>query len=269
MTRMTTEEAFVKGPADARYRAMPSALSVPRSCQFRICFQSRRHHVLGLSRTNATAAYMADGYTRASGKMSHVHRPERTGHHQLRHAGEDGLLEPHADAAGDAAGRQQDHRPGRLPGSRADGRSSRTWSATRKKSVDPSRMAEVLNRVIANAWRREFGTGCQINVPRDYWTQVIDIELPQIVQQFERRRLAANRPSKMPQSCFPKPSSRSFSTGAGVVLANAAFPPPPGTGRASECTGLLQLPAQRRVPGLAPLVRSARSATTARRRRWN
>ena len=45
---------------------------------------------------------------------------------------------------------------------------------------DPSRMAEVLNRVIEKAWR-----GCapaQINVPRDFWTQVIDIELPQIVR---------------------------------------------------------------------------------------
>ena len=45
---------------------------------------------------------------------------------------------------------------------------------------DPSRMAEVLNRVIEKAWR-----GCapaQINIPRDYWTQVIDIELPQIIR---------------------------------------------------------------------------------------
>ncbi len=45
---------------------------------------------------------------------------------------------------------------------------------------DPVRMAEVLNRVIEKAWR-----GCapaQINVPRDFWTQVIDVELPQIVR---------------------------------------------------------------------------------------
>ncbi|SFK37930.1 sulfoacetaldehyde acetyltransferase [Pseudovibrio ascidiaceicola] len=45
---------------------------------------------------------------------------------------------------------------------------------------DPSRIAEVLNRVIEKAWR-----GCapaQINIPRDFWTQVIDIELPQIVR---------------------------------------------------------------------------------------
>ena len=44
---------------------------------------------------------------------------------------------------------------------------------------DPSRMAEVLNRVIINAWRGS--APAQINVPRDYWTQEIDIELPQIV----------------------------------------------------------------------------------------
>jgi sulfoacetaldehyde acetyltransferase len=48
---------------------------------------------------------------------------------------------------------------------------------------DPSRMAEVLNRVIAQAIRGS--APAQINVPRDYWTQIIDIELPQIVH-FER-----------------------------------------------------------------------------------
>ncbi len=45
---------------------------------------------------------------------------------------------------------------------------------------DPSRMAEVLNRVIEKAIRGS--APAQINVPRDYWTQVIDIELPQIVR---------------------------------------------------------------------------------------
>ena len=45
---------------------------------------------------------------------------------------------------------------------------------------DPVRVAEVLNRVIGKAWR---GSGpAQINVPRDYWTQVIDIELPRILR---------------------------------------------------------------------------------------
>jgi sulfoacetaldehyde acetyltransferase len=44
---------------------------------------------------------------------------------------------------------------------------------------DPSRIAETLNRVIMQA-KRASGPA-QINVPRDFWTQVIDIELPMIV----------------------------------------------------------------------------------------
>jgi len=45
---------------------------------------------------------------------------------------------------------------------------------------DPTRIVEVLNRVIEKAWR-----GCgpaQINIPRDMWTKIVDIELPQRVQ---------------------------------------------------------------------------------------
>ncbi|MGE4563003.1 MAG: sulfoacetaldehyde acetyltransferase [Rhodospirillales bacterium] len=48
---------------------------------------------------------------------------------------------------------------------------------------DPSRIAEVLNRVLEKALRGS--APAQINVPRDFWTQVIDIKLPQIVR-FER-----------------------------------------------------------------------------------
>ena len=48
---------------------------------------------------------------------------------------------------------------------------------------DPSRMAEVLNRVIMQAKRNS--APAQINVPRDYFTQVVDINLPTIVD-FER-----------------------------------------------------------------------------------
>jgi sulfoacetaldehyde acetyltransferase len=48
---------------------------------------------------------------------------------------------------------------------------------------DPSRVAEVLNRVIMNAKR--LSAPAQINFPRDYFTQVVDIELPAVVA-FER-----------------------------------------------------------------------------------
>jgi sulfoacetaldehyde acetyltransferase len=45
---------------------------------------------------------------------------------------------------------------------------------------DPSRIAEVLNRVILKALR--LSAPAQINVPRDFWTQVIDISLPAITR---------------------------------------------------------------------------------------
>ena len=48
---------------------------------------------------------------------------------------------------------------------------------------DPSRIAEVLNRVIEKAIRGS--APAQINVPRDFWTQVVDINLPAIIR-FER-----------------------------------------------------------------------------------
>merc|ERR1712226_1172780 len=41
---------------------------------------------------------------------------------------------------------------------------------------DPSRIPEVLNRVIEKARRRS--APAQINIPRDVWTQVVEIELP-------------------------------------------------------------------------------------------
>ncbi|MBG6148038.1 sulfoacetaldehyde acetyltransferase [Labrenzia sp. EL_142] len=48
---------------------------------------------------------------------------------------------------------------------------------------DPTRVAEVLNRVILQAKRAS--APAQINMPRDFWTQVVDINQPAIVD-FER-----------------------------------------------------------------------------------
>ncbi|WP_421706834.1 sulfoacetaldehyde acetyltransferase [Algihabitans sp.] len=82
---------------------------------------------------------------------------------------------------------------------------------------DPSRMAEVLNRVIEKAWR-----GCapaQINIPRDFWTQQIDIELPQIVR-LERpsggAQAIAEAAKLLSEARFPV-----ILNGAGVVVGNA------------------------------------------------
>ncbi|MCY4497282.1 MAG: sulfoacetaldehyde acetyltransferase, partial [Rhodospirillaceae bacterium] len=79
---------------------------------------------------------------------------------------------------------------------------------------DPSRMAEVLNRVIENAFR--LSAPAQINVPRDYWTQVIDIDLPQIVR-LERPRGGAAAIEEA-ADLLSKAEFPVMLNGAGVVL---------------------------------------------------
>jgi sulfoacetaldehyde acetyltransferase len=82
---------------------------------------------------------------------------------------------------------------------------------------DPIRIPEVLNRVIEKAWR-----GCapaQINVPRDYWTQVIDVDLPPVVR-LERPAGGPDAITEaarlLSQAQFPV-----ILNGAGVVIGNA------------------------------------------------
>ena len=82
---------------------------------------------------------------------------------------------------------------------------------------DPSRMAEVLNRVIEKAIRGS--APAQINVPRDYWTQVIDIDLPPIVR-LERQGGGSDAINKaadlLSNAKFPV-----ILSGAGVVIGGA------------------------------------------------
>ena len=82
---------------------------------------------------------------------------------------------------------------------------------------DPSRIAETLNRVILQAKRAS--APAQINVPRDFWTQVIDIDLPAIVE-FERPaggEAALSEAARMlSEAEFPV-----MLNGAGVVIGNA------------------------------------------------
>ena len=82
---------------------------------------------------------------------------------------------------------------------------------------DPARIPEVLNRVILNAKRAS--APAQINVPRDMFTQVIDVALPAIVE-FERPSggsAALDEAAALLSSAkFPV-----ILNGAGVVLAGA------------------------------------------------
>ena len=83
---------------------------------------------------------------------------------------------------------------------------------------DPTRIVEVLNRVIMNAKRAS--APAQINIPRDMWTQVIDIDLPAMVE-FER-------PSGGDKAILEAAEMLSSATnpvilnGAGVVLSEGA-----------------------------------------------
>jgi sulfoacetaldehyde acetyltransferase len=128
---------------------------------------------------------------------------------------------------------------------------------------DPTRVAEVLNRVIEKAWR-----GCapaQINIPRDYWTHQVDIELPQIVR-LERptggKHAIADAAELLSNAKFPV-----ILNGAGAVIGNAiqeSVALPSGSMRrsAAAISTTTRSPARIRWP-------SARSAITARRRRWS
>ncbi len=82
---------------------------------------------------------------------------------------------------------------------------------------DPSRIPEVLNRVICKAKR--LSAPAQINIPRDYWTQVIDVPLPAAIE-FERpaggARAIAEAARLLSSAKFPV-----ILSGAGVVLGDA------------------------------------------------
>ena len=82
---------------------------------------------------------------------------------------------------------------------------------------DPSRIAEVLNRVIENALRHS--APAQINVPRDYWTQVIDIELPQAINL--ERSAGGEEAIAEAARLLSEAKSPVILSGAGVVIGGA------------------------------------------------
>ncbi len=214
MTRMTTEEAFVKvlqmHGIDNAFGIIGSAM-MPISDLFPaagIKFWDCAHE------TNA--GMIADGYTRASGKMSmaiaqngpgitNFVTPIKTAywnHSPLL------LVTPQAANRTIGQGGFQEIEQMKL---------FEDMVCYQEEVRDPMRMAEVLNRVIEKAWR-----GCapaQINVPRDFWTLEIDIELPQIVR-LEKpsggREAVSQAAMLLSESKFPV-----ILNGAGVVIGEA------------------------------------------------
>jgi len=214
MTKMTTEEAFVKilqkHGIEHAFGIIGSAF-MPISDLFPkagITFWDVAHETNG--------GLIADGYTRATGKMSMVVAQNGPGI--------TGLVTPIKTA-------YWNHTPLLLVTPQAANKTIgqggfqeveqmnlfKDMVCYQEEVRDPSRMAEVLNRVIEKAFRGS--APAQINVPRDYWTQVVDIDLPPIVR-FERQgggKEAINKAAKLLSDAkFPV-----ILSGAGVVIGNA------------------------------------------------
>ncbi|WP_440652546.1 sulfoacetaldehyde acetyltransferase [Candidatus Pelagibacter sp. HIMB1542] len=214
MIKMTTEEAFVKvlqmHGIEHAFGIIGSAF-MPISDIFPdagITFWDVAHETNG--------GLIADGYTRATGKMSMVIAQNGPGI--------TGLVTPIKTA-------YWNHTPLLLVTPQAANKTMgqggfqeveqmnlfKDMVCYQEEVRDPSRMAEVLNRVIEKAIRGS--APAQINVPRDYWCQVIDIDLPPIVR-LERQGGGNDAVSKaadlLSNAKFPV-----ILSGAGVVIGGA------------------------------------------------
>jgi len=214
MTKMTTEEAFVKvlqmHGIEHAFGIIGSAF-MPISDLFPtagITFWDVAHETNG--------GLICDGYTRASGKMGMAiaqNGPGVTGFVtaiKTAYWNHTPMLLVTPQAANKTIGQGGFQEVDQMP-------MFREMVCYQEEVRDPSRIAEVLNRVIEKAWRGS--APAQINVPRDYWTQVIDIELPPIVR-LERPsggQLAIAEAAKLlSEAQFPV-----ILNGAGVVIGGA------------------------------------------------
>ena len=84
---------------------------------------------------------------------------------------------------------------------------------------DPARVAEVLNRVIMNAKRAS--APAQLNIPRDMFTQIVDIDLPAIVE-FERPSGGADAVTEAAK-LISDAKNPVILNGAGVVLSKGGI----------------------------------------------
>jgi sulfoacetaldehyde acetyltransferase len=174
--KMTTEEAFVKTlqmhGIDNAFGIIGSAM-MPISDIFPdagIKFWDCAHETTG--------GMMADGFTRATGKMSMMIAQNGPGITNFVTAVKTAywnhtpvlLVTPQAANKTIGQGGFQEMEQMNL---------FKDCVAYQEEVRDPSRIAETLNRVIMQAKRAS--APAQINVPRDFWTQVIDIDLPVIV----------------------------------------------------------------------------------------
>ncbi len=212
--RMTTEEAFIKTlqlhGIEHAFGIIGSAM-MPISDLFEkagITFWDCAHECSG--------GMMADGFTRATGKMSMMIAQNGPGITNFVTAVKTAywnhtpvlLVTPQAANKTIGQGGFQEVEQMAL---------FEDMVAYQEEVRDASRMVEVLNRVIMNAKR--LSGPAQINVPRDFWTQVIDVDLPDVME-FERpaggEKATAEAAKLLSEARFPV-----ILNGAGVVIGGA------------------------------------------------
>ncbi len=212
--RMTTEEAFIKvlqmHGIEVAFGIIGSAF-MPISDLFPkagIAFYDCAHEGSG--------GMMADGYSRASGKMSMMIAQNGPGITNFVTAVKTAywnhtpllLVTPQAANRTIGQGGFQEVEQMAL---------FKDMVCYQEEVRDPNRVAEVLNRVIMNAKR--LSAPAQINMPRDYFTHVVDIDLPAVVE-FERPSggddAVAAAAKLLSEAKFPV-----ILNGAGVVIGGA------------------------------------------------
>ena len=212
--KMTTEEAFVKvlqmHGIEHTFGIIGSAF-MPISDYFPnagITFWDCAHECNG--------GYMADGFTRSTGKMAMIIAQNGPGITNFvtcvktAYWNHTPMLLVTPQAANKTIGQGGFQEVEQMA-------VFKDMVAYQEEIRDPYRVAEVLNRVITKAKR--MSAPVQVNVPRDLWTQVIDIELPPIVD-FERPSGGAGAitlaAELLSNAKFPV-----ILNGAGVVLGDA------------------------------------------------
>ncbi|MAI17275.1 MAG: sulfoacetaldehyde acetyltransferase [Rhodobacteraceae bacterium TMED111] len=175
--KMTTEEAFVKvlqaHGIEHSFGIIGSAM-MPISDLFPkagIKFWDCAHE--------GSAGMMSDGYTRATGKMSMMIAQNGPGITNFVTAVKTAywnhtpllLVTPQAANKTIGQGGFQEVEQMKL---------FEDMVCYQEEVRDPSRVAEVLARVIAQAKRQS--APAQLNIPRDMWTKVVDIEIPEPIE---------------------------------------------------------------------------------------
>ena len=210
--KMTTEEAFVK---TLQMHGIQHAFGIIGSAMMPISDIFPKAGITFWDCAHeGSAGMMADGYTRVTGKMSMMIAQNGPGITNFVTAVKTAywnhtpllLVTPQAANKTIGQGGFQEVEQMKL---------FEDMVAYQEEVRDPTRIAETLNRVILQAKRAS--APAQINIPRDFWTQVIDIDLPAIVE-FERpsggETAIAEAAKLLSNAKFPV-----ILNGAGVVLA--------------------------------------------------